>query len=88
MFNKKKLIVILVSVIIGLILMPVIIFFVGWFLGWLTSLLIGGLVVQGWSLFGLNVTPDQIPILFGSIGSIVTFIANCCKSKFDINSSK
>ena len=65
---------------------PVITFFIGWFVGWLTSLIIGGLVTQGFSLFGLNITPDQLPLLFGAIGTLVSFIVAFCKNIFNTNS--
>lgn len=61
------------AVILGIILMPFIGFFFGWGLGWVLNLIMGPWIIDGLGLFGLNITPEMIPLFFAIVGLIASF---------------
>lgn len=47
---------------------PFISFALGWLVGWVIKITIGGWVVDGLNLFKIAITPNNIPLLCGTIG--------------------
>lgn len=63
----------IIIAILGIVLIPFVGFFLGWGLGWVLNLIMGSWIINGLSLFGLNVTPEMIPLFFAIVGLIASF---------------
>lgn len=63
----------ILAAILGIVLIPFIGFFLGWGLGWVLNLIIGSWIIDGLSLFGLNISPEMIPLFFAIVGLIASF---------------
>ena len=75
----KKALAIIGLIVLLLIVAPIIVFFIGWFIGWLVSLVVGGLFVEGISFLGITLTTTNLPVFFGAIGVLTTFIVDICR---------
>lgn len=75
---------ILILITLGFFLISPFLNFLGGFVaGWFIKITIGSLVASGLSMIGLNIPPDNFPILFGTIAIIGNFFKtyNFDKSK-------
>ena len=61
--------------IIVLILFPFICFGGGWLIGQLIRLTIGGFIVDGFALVGLNISRESLPLFFGTLSVIASFFS-------------
>ncbi len=52
---------------------PFISFMGGWFLGWLIKITIGGSIVNGLALVGLQIPLESLPLFFGTLAVISSF---------------
>lgn len=82
MKSKKELLIKLVIIfLLSIFIMPFIWFGVGAFIGLILEVTIGGLLETGFSLFNLDITRTDLPILCGTISIIASFF----KSTININ---
>ena len=65
---------IIILITFGLLLVSPFLNFLGGFIaGWFIKITIGSLVASGLAMIGLNIPPDNFPILFGTIAIIGGF---------------
>lgn len=56
-----------------LLISPFLSFLGGFITGWFIKITIGSVVASGLAMIGLNISPDNFPILFGTIAIIGSF---------------
>jgi hypothetical protein len=64
---------IIATCIVMIFVLPWLGFWLAYFGGWIAKITIGGVLVKGLALIGLNITPDKIPLLSGALGWIGGF---------------
>ena len=64
---------IIATVIVMIFILPWLGFWLAYFGGWIAKITIGGILVKGLALIGLNITPDKLPLLSGALGWIGGF---------------
>lgn len=75
--DKKVLLIKLVIIFLcSVFIMPFVWFGVGAFVGLILKITIGGLLETGFSLFNLDITRADLPILCGTISVIASFFKN------------
>ena len=63
----------IVLFVLAIVILPWVAFWLAYFGGWIAKLVIGGYLVQGLAILGINITLDQIPLLAGVLGWIGGF---------------
>ena len=77
MKSKKELLIKLIFLLLtSIFIMPFVWFGVGAFVGLILKITIGGLLETGFSLFNLDITRADLPILCGTISVIASFFKN------------
>lgn len=77
MKSKKELFIKLIIIfLLSIFIMPFVWFGVGAFVGLILKITIGGLLETGFSLFSLDITRADLPILCGTISVIASFFKN------------
>ena len=66
----------LIVFLIGIFIMPFVWFGIGAFVGLILKITIGGLLETGFSLFNLDITRADLPVLCGTISVIASFFKN------------
>jgi len=64
---------IIATFIVMIFVLPWLGFWLAYLGGWIAKITIGGVLVKGLALIGLNITPDKIPLLSGALGWIGGF---------------
>lgn len=77
--DKKIFIKLVIIFLCSIFIMPFVWFGVGAFIGLILKITIGGLLETGFSLFNLNITRADLPILCGTISVIASFFKNTIK---------
>lgn len=66
-------IILIIAAIIAVFLTPLIAFSFGFFFGFIIKLILGSIVISGLDLLGLHISPEDLPLLFGTINLIAAF---------------
>ena len=74
--DKKIFIKLIVILLLSIFIMPFIWFGIGAFIGLILEITIGGLLETGFSLFNLDITRVDLPVLCGTISIIASFFKN------------
>ena len=84
MKTKKELLIKLIIIFLASVfIMPFVWFGVGAFVGLILKITIGGLLETGFSLFNLDITRADLPILCGTISIIASFFKNTINTNKD-----
>ena len=79
---------IILAVILAIVCIPFLGFFLGWGLGWVLNLIMGTWIIDGLGLFGLNISPEMIPLFFAIVGLIASFFGINNIGSLDKNKEK
>ena len=74
--NICEIIGVICVIIIILFIFPWLSFWFGYFCGWLSKITIGKYLVEGFSLVGLTIPLNKVPLLSGVIGWVACFFGS------------
>lgn len=84
MYTKKevsKLQVAIVLLVLMIVFLPFLCFVSGWITGFLAMHIFGATLTRGLMLIGINVTPDKLPLLFGTIATVAGLFKSSVRVK-------
>jgi len=71
--------------ILALLISPLLNFFYGYIIGYILRMIMGSTLIIGFQALGFNISPEQIPIVFGMISLIFGFVSSATHFRINKN---